>query len=329
MPRVAVLMVTHNDAPDLPAGFECLRAQEARDFELVVIDNASRDGSADIARRESRGLPLRVIALDENLGFAAGMNRGIAASDAPFVLSLNADTRPRPEFLARLLARMDAHPTLRVGAVTGRLRRFSEDGGPATLDACGMRLTITWRHLDRGAGEPDRGQWAVPERVFGGTGAATLYRRAALEDVAVDGEILDERFHSFREDAELAFRFQERGWETLYEPRAVALHRRRNLPGRRRQMPAAVNFHSLKNRYLLRLYHQTVTNFIWTLPAALARDLAALTYVLLREPASRSAYRWLWDNRAMLWERRRQIQARRTLSSRQLDRWFLRRGMPV
>lgn len=211
MPRVTVLVVTHDDAEDLPACMECLRAQEARDFEIIVIDNASQDGSAGVARRESRGLPLRVLALEENLGFAAGMNRGIAASDAPFVLSLNADTRPLPEFLTRLLERMDAHPALRVGAVTGRLRRFPENGRPATLDACGMRLTVTWRHLDRGAGEPDRGQWAAPERVFGGTGAATLYRRAALDDVAVDGEILDERFHSFREDAELAFRLQERG----------------------------------------------------------------------------------------------------------------------
>lgn len=324
VPRIAVVIVTYDDASDLPACFDAMRAQDEDDFELIVVDNASRDGSADIARREGRGLPLRVLRSDENVGFAAGMNRGIAASDAPCVLSLNADTRPRPEFLSRLLARMDAHPTLRVGAVTGRLLRFPRDGRPPTLDACGMRLTITWRHLDRGAGEPDHGQWSTPERVFGGTGAGTLYRREALEDVAVDGEIFDPRFHSFREDAELAFRLREREWETLYEPRATALHRRRNLPERRRLMPAAVNYHSLKNRYLLRLYHQTATNLLWTLPAVLARDLAALLYVLLREPESRAAYGWLWRNRAALWKRRRRIQSRRTLPSRQLDGWFLR-----
>lgn len=329
MPRVAILVVTHDDATDIPGCFESLRGQEMRDFELVVADNASDDGSPGVARREARGLPLRVLELDANHGFAAGMNRAIAVSDAPFVLSLNADTRPRPEFLARLVARMEGHPELRVGAVTGRLLRFPEDDRPPTLDACGMRLTVTWRHLDRGAGELERGQWPAPERVFGGTGAATLYRRAALADVAVDGEVFDECFHSFREDAELAFRLCERGWETLYEPRAVALHRRRNLPARRRRMLSEVNYHSLKNRYLLRLYHQTGTNFVWTLPAALVRDLAALAYVLLLEPDSRGVYRWLWRNRAAIRERRRRIQARRTVSTWQLDRWFLRQGKPV
>src|SRR5262249_6417158 len=163
-------------------------------------------------------------------------NAAIAGTDAPFVLSLNADARPEPEFVARLLARM-VEPGWRVGAVTGRLLRPPQADGSRRLDACGMRLVQTWRHLDRGSGELDRGQYARAERVFGGTGAATLLRREALFDVAVEGDVFDPDFFTFREDAELCFRLRERGWEVLYEPAARCEHRRFNVPERRTAMP--------------------------------------------------------------------------------------------
>jgi GT2 family glycosyltransferase len=192
-----------------------------------------------------------------------------------------------------------------------------------------MRLTRTWRHLDRGSGEVDRGQYQRPERVFGSSGAASLYRREALDDIAVDGEVFDARFHSFREDAELCFRLRERGWEILYEPAAVAEHRRFNLPERRSAMPALVNYHSLKNRYLLRLYHQTAGNFVRTLLPALVRDLMAIGWVLLRERTSLRAYGWLWAHRREILRRRRAIQARRKVPPAALDRWFSSAGEPL
>jgi hypothetical protein len=115
----------------------------------------------------------------------------------------------------------------------------------------------------------------------------------------------------------------------LYEPTAEAEHRRFNLPQRRAAMPPEVNLHSLKNRYLLRLYHQTFRNLLLTLPAALLRDAGALAYVLLRERSSLAAYGWLWRNRRLVLARRRTVQARRLLPARQLDRWFGRDGMPL
>jgi GT2 family glycosyltransferase len=330
VPRVAACIVTHDSAADLPACLAALAAQDHRELEVVVVDCASGDGSADVAERAAPpGLAPRVLRLAENRGFAGGMNAAIAASDAPLVLLLNPDARPAPDFVRHLVARLEGHPELRVAGVTGRLLRPPANGRPPTLDACGMRLTLTWRHLDRGSGDPDRGQWSRPQRVFGATGAASLFRRQALLDIAVEGEVFDAAFHSFREDAELCFRLRERGWEVLYEPAARAEHRRSNLPERRHRMPPEVNFHSLKNRYLLRLYHQTAGNFVLTLLPTLARDLGALAYVLAREPGSRRAYGWLWQRRREILRRRRLIQGRRTAPRWALDRWFFRQALEL
>lgn len=327
--NVAICIVTHDSAADLPGCLESISALDHRPLEVVVVDCASRDGSLEAARSHVPvGIPFQAIGLSENLGFAGGMNAALTHTSADWVLSLNADARPAPDYVTRLLERARVSD-LKVGAVTGRLVRPARDGQPRKLDACGMYWLRSWRHLDRGSGEIDRGQLSVPEKVFGATGAASLFRRAALDDVAIAGEVFDSRFHSFREDAELCFRLRERGWEVLYEPAAVCEHRRFNLPERRSAMPAYVNFHSLKNRYLLRIDHQTGSNFLRTFFPTLARDLAALGWVLLRERSSLAAYGWLWKNRRDLLERRRTVQGRRTVPAREVDRWFSVQGEPL
>ena len=321
---VAIAMVTHDSAADLPDALAAIARLAPAPAELVVVDCASRDGSAEIARRQRpASIAGRVVALEENLGFAGGTNRAIAASTSPWILTLNADALPAPDYLARLLE-LAANPRAgRVGAVTGRLVR---PGEPRRLDACGMRLTRAWRHFDRGSGELDRGQYAAAERVFGATGAASLWSRSALADVAVESGPFDERFHSYREDAELSFRLRRRGWEVLYAPTAIAVHHRRVVPAGRRGLPAAINFHSLKNRYLLRCAHQTAGNFWRTLPWTAARDLGALVWVLLVERESLPAYAWLWRRRRELAAHRRALRARSTVA---VERWFTRRGEPL
>jgi GT2 family glycosyltransferase len=329
-PRVAVCVVSHDSAADLPACLASVEALHYRPLELVVVDNASVDGSAEVALQH---LPTqidgKVVRLEVNLGFAGGMNRALAECDGELILSLNPDARPAPDCVDRLVDRILAQEPVKVGAVAARLQREAGPGEEPLLDACGMRLSLTWRHLDRGSGRRPGSRWERPERVFGATGALSLFNRAALDDVAVEGEVFDTWFHSFREDAELCFRLQERGWQVLYEPTARGTHRRANLPSRRRRMAARINYHSLKNRYLLRAFHQSGVNLLPTLVPVLWRDLLALGYVLLRERSSLAAYAWLWRHRREIARRRRQIQGRRTARRWEVERWFVRRGLPL
>jgi GT2 family glycosyltransferase len=315
---VAVCIVTYGSASDLPACLAAVVAQDYRPLELVVVDCASDDESVDVARGfDMQGIAKRVIPLHENRGFAGGMNEAFAHTKAPYVLTLNADAVLASGYVSCLLDRLRTSAPYRLGALTGRLVRPVEGtakgaakGATHLLDACGMFLAPTWRHLDRASGEPDEGQYREADRVFGATGAASLFVRAALDDVALDGEIFDSDFFAWREDAELCFRLQERGWEVVYEPSARCQHRRRVVPENRAQVPAVVNYHSLKNRYLLRAYHQTGRNFLTTFAPTLLRDLLACGYVLLRERSSLRAYGWLWRNRKRILARRRRSDVR-------------------
>jgi hypothetical protein len=94
-------------------------------------------------------------------------------------------------------------------------------------------------------------------------------------------------------------------------------------------MSAFVNFHSLKNRYLLRLYHQTPLNVLTTLLTAQAREAVIVAAVLLRERSSIEAWRWLWRHRHRLRRRAAVIRARRTVPAREMERWFWRRARPL
>ena len=290
---VAICIVTHNSQGDLPGCLAAIGALSYRPLELVVVDCASADDSVATAREHCpAGVSLTYRALSENVGFAGGMNEALSQTDAPLVLTLNPDARPEPDYLSRLLEQcLSKDPSQR----------------PATLVLSGGNIYV----------------------VGTDAGAASLFRREALDDVAVDGEIFLAEFHSFREDAELCFRLRERGWEVLYEPSALCEHRRRSLPSTRRQMPPHVNMHSLKNRYLLRFYHQNGVNLLLTGVPALARDLAALAYVLVRERSSLEAYRWLWQERSEILRRRSVIRSRRTVDDSVIDRWFFRQSLPL
>ncbi|HYO78022.1 MAG TPA: glycosyltransferase, partial [Thermoanaerobaculia bacterium] len=158
--------------------------------------------------------------------------------------------------------------------------------------------------------------------VFGVSGAAAMFRTSFLQDVAIDGEVLDEDFFAYREDADLAWRGRLFGWRALCDPAAVAHHVRRVTPEARRELPANVNMHSVKNRFLLRLKNQGAYLALRNLPFELARDLVVVVAALTIERTSLPAFPWLWRNRRSVLAKRRAIQRRRKLSDRELARWF-------
>jgi GT2 family glycosyltransferase len=271
------------------------------------VDNDSSDGSREAVRRVG-GRGVRLLELPENIGFAAAMNLGIGACAGRYVLALNPDCRLEPEFVAVLAGRLDRRSD--VGFASGRLLRAEGQRLSPTgrLDSTGIYRTASGRHFDRGSGEPADGRYTEEEEVFGASGAAGFYRREALESARIMTGVFDSDFFLYREDADLSWRLQNLGWKCLYVPAAVGYHRRRNLPERRRRMSPVVNYHSVKNRFLLRINNQSLSDFAATLLPTLARDAVVLGACLTVERSSLPAFAWLWRNRKRLRAKRLEIQ---------------------
>jgi len=175
-------------------------------------------------------------------------------------------------------------------------------------------MTRTGRHLDMTVGRTSE--------IFGPSGAAAMFRASYLRDVAIDGEVLDEDFFAYREDADLAWRGQLFGWSSRCVSDAVAYHVRRVTPEVRRKLPPVVNMHSVKNRFLLRIKNEGLYLALRNAPFELARDLVVIVAALTVERTSLPAFAWLWKNRRRMLAKRREIQRRRRVSDRELARWF-------
>lgn len=307
VPDISIVVVTFQSDRDLRVCLESALGQAGVVAEVVVVDNASTDRSMEIAL--SAGARVQVLSQPRNLGFAQGMNVGIESTTGRYVLSLNPDCRLEPDFCARLIERLDGRPE--AGSASGRLLRGHGPDLQATdmIDSAGIYFTASGRHFDRGAGAPAAGRYEQEELVFGVTGAAGFYRRAALESARISTGFFDADYFAYREDADLAWRLQHLGWSCLYVPTAVAVHRRANLPERRAEMNALVNYHSVKNRFLLRINNQSRAEFVRTMVPTLLRDGVVLVGCLLRERSSLAAFPWLWRNRRRLLAKRREIQS--------------------
>jgi GT2 family glycosyltransferase len=329
-PRVAVQLVTYNSREDLPGCLGSLADQSFRDFEIRVLDNASRDGTPHFLQQHRAELAALEFA-PANLGFAAAHNRLLAGHAAEYVLFLNPDTELAADFLARAVDRLVAHPEC--GSLSAKLWRLDamEETRARTrvLDSTGMYWLRNQRHLDRGGGEPDVGQYDRTAYVFGATGAAALYRRACLDDVAVEGEIWDEDFFLYREDAELAWRAGWRGWRCIYDPGVTAWHVRRVVPENRRRTDSVANMHSVKNRFLMRLKDMPFATYVrWFIPITL-RDLAVAGYIPLREPRSLRAFWLLARLGPRFMVKRRQVFARAVATRDDMERWFRVAELPL
>jgi GT2 family glycosyltransferase len=304
---VSIIVISHNDERDLPLSVGSALAQRGVRIETIVVDNASSDDSRAVVAK----LPgARLQALPENVGFAAAMNLGIEATSGRYILALNPDCRVEPDFASILTERLDSDPS--IGSASGRIFRAAGSKLEKTdlLDSAGIRFTAAGRHFDRGSGRPAANLYLEEEEIAGASGAAGFYRREALESGKISTGYFDSDFFLYREDADLAWRLHKLGWKCLYVPTAVAYHRRRNLPERRRQMPAVVNFHSVKNRFLLRINNQS-TSALWaTAIPTFARDAIVLAACLTVERTSLPAFGWLWRNRKRLWQKRSEIQAK-------------------
>lgn len=325
-PAVSITIVTFNSARYIAKCLQYVFEQDYPNIDVIVIDNASGDETA--ALLEQFGTRIRFVRNTENVGFAQGQNQAIALTESDWVLTLNPDVRLSPGFVSKAVRAGECDK--QVGSVSGKLLRMAanfEIPAAKMLDSTGIYFTPSLRHFDRGSGEPDRGAYDQFEYVFGVTGAAALYRRQMIDDISVNGEFFDSDFFAYREDADLAWRAQLLGWKCLYAPNAIAYHVRNVLPSNRKSLPAAINMHSVKNRFLMRIKNITADLYARHFFAITLRDAVVIGGCLLREFGSLRAFPLVIVSYRKMLAKRKEIMRRRRVDSAYMISWFS--GHPV
>ena len=208
---ISIVIPNYNGKHFLEGCLSSIAAQTYHDFETILVDNASRDGSASFVRE--RFPWVLIVENPLNLGFAGGTNSGIRQAKGQYILTLNNDTRLEPDFLEQVKIAIESESM--VGVVAPKMLLM--DGRINSTGMCISRSGAAW---NRGMFENDCGQYNAPEPVVGACAGAALYRREVFDDIG----LFDEDFFLYHEDVDLSFRAFLAGWNCLYWPSAVVWH---------------------------------------------------------------------------------------------------------
>jgi GT2 family glycosyltransferase len=211
VPRASVVIPTWNGAGLLGSALRSLSAQTFRDFETIVVDNGSTDGTAELIRAEFPDVV--VVAFPENRGFAVAVNAGLRAARGAYVMLLNNDAEAEPRWLEALVAVLDARPG--VGSVASKMLSARD---PAVVDSAGAAMGLF--AYDIGRGERDGPAFDVAREILCPCGGAAAYRRELFDAVGT----FDEAFFAWFEDVDLGIRAQLAGFRCWYEPAARVRH---------------------------------------------------------------------------------------------------------
>ena len=211
--KASVIVPNWNGLRFIGMCLDSLKRSTFEDFEVIVVDNGSTDGSRELMQEKYSWI--RLITLPTNMGFAIACNRGIQAAKGDYICLLNNDIEVEPDWLAELVDGMERHPECGMGTTK---MMFLDDR--EVFYNTGDLFHAWSAGGGRGQGEKDVGQYDREDLVFGACAGAGIYRRELFDAVGV----FDEDFFIFAEDVDLNMRSQLQGFKTVYLPKAKVYH---------------------------------------------------------------------------------------------------------
>jgi GT2 family glycosyltransferase len=192
MPKASIIIPHWNGREHLQVCLTSLRNQTFADFEVILVDNASTDGSQEFVRQEFP--EVQIVQLKENLGFTGACNAGYGTAKGAYIILLNNDTEAEPGWLAALVDAFERHPE--AGSLACKMRLFDKRDH---FHTAGDYYRIDGRPGNRGVWQKDCGQYDREEPVFSACGGAAAYRRSVIEETG----FLDDNFFFSCEDIDL------------------------------------------------------------------------------------------------------------------------------
>ncbi|MBU4478014.1 MAG: glycosyltransferase [Candidatus Omnitrophica bacterium] len=287
--KAIIITTTLKDKNNLKKLILSIAGQSLLPEQIILIYDGSGDFDSSITGQYP--LAIRLLANPKKLSLTLLQNKALGLCQEDCVLLLNDDVSLDGNFIEELIGVLEKNKD--IGIVTGKLLR--QDG--EKLDSTGQFLGKSRKPVERGFGVRDRGQYEQPGFVFGACGAAVLYRKKMLEDIAIaPGEYFDNDYHMFYEDLDISWRARNFGWKAYYNPKAVAYHQRGATAKEKKPLIRffeSYNFAWLntrlksdliKNRYMTIIKNDCLREFLKDLPFIFIYDLKIFLYCLVFAP---------------------------------------------
>lgn len=329
-PLVSINLVVKDGAKYMRLCLEAVSRQSYPNLEVIVFDNASKDETKTIVKKEFP--EFRLIANSRNYYPGGGFNRSFAESRGKYLLALCADVILDKDFAKNAVNRMESDE--KIGALQPKILKydFTDRAFTGIIDTTGFEIFRSRRIVNRGHGEKDRGQFETPEEIFSYEGAAGLFRRAALEDAKISGQIFDEDFVWYADDIDLGWRLTLLGWKNFYDPRVIAWHDRSttkrtsrdygDFVALRKTIPSAKKRWDYANQRLAMVKNETFSGFIKDFPFFAVRETKLWIYFLLFERSSLFAFWNFFRLLPKMIAKRKIIMARKKISGKEMEKWF-------
>lgn len=307
-PLVSIIILNYNGRDVLEPCLDSVFAVSYSPFEVIVVDNGSIDGSAEMARRRYN---FRLIRKKSNVGFCAGNNAGIREARGEFLVLLNNDTIVHPNWLSELVTE-----AARSGAdfCQPKILMFNDR---RTINSAGLKIHFAGFGILRGGGEIDVGQYDELKEMSGVHGACILVSRKAIEEVG----LLDDNFFIFNEDTDWSWRALLMDLKLVYVPTALVYHRW----GQTFDLRASKKFYlAERNRIITILTNYSFRSLILLLPVFILTEIVTVGYCLLHKTlhAKILAYAYLLRMQRYIIGRRKSIQSRRRVPDRLIMTMF-------
>jgi GT2 family glycosyltransferase len=304
LPAVSVIIASHTGRQHLQRCLPALLADDYPDFQVIVVDNASTDGTAEFVEQEYPSV--KVIRNALNLGFSRASNMGAAHAPGEYLAFLNQDAVVRPGWLASLVVALEGHP--KAALATPQILVLAQ---PHSINACGNQSHYTGLSFCRGAGQP-AGSFTQLEQVNAVSGAAFVMRKDVFEQLGG----FDEDFFMYMEDIDLSWRARLAGYSSLYVPDATVYHDYALTFGPKK------TYYQERNRWLMLLKILRWKSIALLLPALLLSEFITWGWIVLRDAKNISnkakAYGWIVRNWRVVAESRRQAQTQRRVTDKEL-----------
>jgi len=302
--RASVILVNYNGMLHLDACISSVLKQSYTNFEVIFVDNNSSDGSLEYAR--SKFPDLIFVVNDKNLGYAGGINAGLAYATGEYIAPLNIDTEVAPNWLGAMVAFLDENP--QAGAVTPKILLFDDR---TKINALGLNIHITGLGFCRGLGKEDDNS-VIPEKVSGVSGCSYLIRRQLLEQM---GGAPGWCFMG-NDDVIVSWLLRLMGYEIYCLPESIVFHKYSL------KMSPEKLFRLEKNRQTLLLSTLQPLTLLACLPILVAIELIIVAYTLAKGrsyiEAKFSAFSSIWKERDSIKQKRVQYRQLRKASDFQL-----------